>query len=617
MYSTRQRESTLSLRKAEPLRIDPVYLRQILTGLGDGTVTSDISSLPFGVESVFEQWVSEWPGEAGHPIDVLRAYALLRDPLGMADVAFLLDLETEDIHAAIRDNAHLFNRTSATGYVLFHDRFRTHILSGSSSHELKDILNRLRVKLEGALRSTGPSSNALREYAFQHLWAHAICSDAEPEDLFALLLEDTIIQSFEEDTRDGWLKIRSHFHQLRIRQRYAEPRTILELCMAEIELSQRYQGKDVTQGFGEDSLLVLDHLHDHIGPALLTLAHLRAGDLDRSQAEFQRLLQTFRSVYGRRATLGALTGFDESPGEDLAGYNLPLILLEEAARHCALQGHETFAFELVEFIDPSAWFQAIRNMMHAYCQIGEDQKGMDLLKWVSAGHDGFKRWAQEEVHPIEIAGEMGRADIVFFGETLPDNPDYYIWGLQKLCIFAIRHHDNALFTRAFNRFTSALRSKHSPMDTHELILFAGVLAQMHQTHHRLSGILDQIEARILSPNLSAEDQGFYAHCIQTELAQAPQTKNWAIRVLDEFPTKAKSFLPFTICHDADYIETKRRLEINFPGLFDQDLNSICAADWTHRTLCGEKAPSLSLIRLGLTLEWHTRRDARIQACLGH
>ena len=604
------------MRKAEPLRIDPVYLRQILTGLGDGNVTSDISSLPFGVESVFERSVSEWPGIAGHPIDVLRAYALLRDPLGMADVAFLLDLESDDIHAAIRDNAHLFNGTSATGYVLFHDRFRTHILAGSSSHELKDILNRLHVKLEGALRSTGPTRNALREYAFQHLWAHAICSDADPADLLALLLEDTIIQSFEADTRDGWLKIRNHFHQLRIRQRYAEPRTILDLCMAEIELSQRYQGKDVAQSFDGDSLLVLDHLHDHIGPALLTLAHLRSGDLDQSQAEFQRLLALFKSVYGRRATLGALTGFEESPGEDLATHTLPLILLEEAARHCALQGHDTFALELVEFIDASAWFQAIRNMMHAYCQIGEDQKGMDLLKWIAAGHDGPNRWNPEEVHPIEIAGEMGRADIVFCGEALPDNPDYYISGLQKLCVFAIRRQEDALFKRAFNRFTSALRSKRSPIETHELILFAGVLAQMQQPHPRLNGILDQIEARILSQNLNEEDQGFYAHWIQTELAQAPQTQDWAIGVLDELPAKAKGFLPFTVCHDADYIETKRRLETNFSGLFGQDPHSICPTDWTHRTLCGEKAPSLSFIRLGLTLEWHARRDAGIQACLG-
>ena len=598
------------------MKSDPVYLRQILTGLGDGTVTPDISSLPFGVESVFERWVLEWPGEVGHPIDILRAYALLKEPLGMAEVAFLLDLTKDDIHAAIRDNAHLFNRISATGYILFHDRFRTHILAGSSSHELKDILNRLHVKFEAALRSPGISSNAIREYAFQHLWAHAICSDADPEDLLTLLLEDTVIHSFETDTQDGWLKIRNHFHQLRIRQRYAEPHTILDLCIAEIELSQRYQGKDVAQSSDGDSLLVLDHIHDHIGRALLTLAHLRSGDLDRSQAEFQRLLELFKSVYGRRATLGALTGFEESPGEDLAAHTLPLILLEEAARHCALQGHDTFALELVEFIDASAWFQAIRNMMHAYCQIGEDQKGMDLLKWIAAGHDGPNRWNPEEVHPIEIAGEMGRADIVFFGETLPDNPDYYIWGLQRLCVFAIRHHEDALFKRAFNRFTGALRSKHSPMDTHELILIAGVLAQMQQTHHRLNGILDQIEARILSPNLNEEDQGFYAHCIQTELAQAPQTRDWAIRVLDEFPAKAKGFLPGTVCHDADYIETKRRLETTFSGLFGQDLNSIAPADWTHRTLCGEKASSLSFIRLGLTLEWHTRRDARIQACLG-
>ena len=598
------------------MRIDPVYLRQIMTGLGDGTVTPDISSLPFGVESVFERWVSEWPGEAGHPIDILRAYALLKDPLGMADVAFLLDLETDDIHAAIRDNAHLFNRTSAIGYVLFHDRFRTHILAGSSSHELKDILNRLHVKFEAALRSPGTSSTALREYALQHLWAHAICSDTDPEHLLTLLLEDTIIQSFEQETRDGWLKIRNHFHQLRIRQRYADPRTILDLCIAELELSQRYQGKDVTQSFDGDSLLVLDHIHDHVGPALLTLAHLRSGDLDRSQAEFQRLLELFKSVYGRRATLGTLTGFEDSPGEDLAAHTLPLILLEEAVRHCALQGHETFALELVEFIDPSAWFQAIRNMMHAYCQIGEDQKGMDLLKWVSAGHDGPNRWNPEEIHPIEIAGEMGRADIVFFGEALPDNPDYYIWGLQKLCIFAIRRQEDALFKRAFNRFTSALRSKRSPIETHELILFAGILAQMQQPHPRLNGILDQIEARILAPNLNEEDQGFYAHCAQTELATAPQSQDWVIRVLDQIPAKAKSFLPGAVCHDADYIQTKRRLETNFPGLLGQDLNSICAADWTHRTLCGEKAPSLSFIRLGLTLEWHTRGDARIQACLG-
>ena len=160
------------------LNTDPVYLREVLVGLDNGTVNSDVSSLPCGVDSVFERWTSEWSSDAGHSIDTLRLYALLKSPLSPQGVSFLLNIATEHVTAAIQDNAHLFNQTTGVGHVLFHDRFRIFILATSSHHELKAIQNQLHTKLEDVLQTPEAHTEEIQDYSFRHFAEHGICSDA-------------------------------------------------------------------------------------------------------------------------------------------------------------------------------------------------------------------------------------------------------------------------------------------------------------------------------------------------------------------------------------------------------------------------------------------------------
>jgi hypothetical protein len=580
------------------LRIDPVYLRQILTGLGDGTVTPDISSLPFGVESVFERWVSEWPGEAGHPIDILRAYALLKDPLGMADMAFLLDLETDDIHAAIRDNAHLFNRTSATGHVLFHDRFRTHILAGSSSHELKDILNRLHAKLEGALRLPGISSIAIREYAFQHLWSHAICSDANPEDLLTMLLKDTVIHSFETDTQDGWLKIRNHFHQLRIRQRYAEPHTILDLCIAELSISQKYSGQDVLLENGSNSLK-LDNLHDYPSLAALALVNLKQGKKDKSKQRFQQCKSQFRAQWGTSATL------TDGAGQE-ASYDYTRSLLKHLVANAASQNEHEFVFEVLQFMDQYSWASACRAAMRAACTAKHHDLGAALLKWLTQFD-----WHPEEEHPLEIAGQLGADAIVMGADHLFEDRWFRESALQKLSIHHLSNHRPKSANPPFQKLVASIKSPDGFREVDQplrLILLASVLAHTSGFTSALDSVLQKIESAYRNTNVSAREN--LTRNITSELGHLPRTAAWTSELLSTIGTPSHSIEQESKPNHAE--ETLMRC---FPNLLSSVADATCPVDWPQRMLCREQPDSSTAMRVGLALECQFRENDNLSTIL--
>ncbi len=561
-------------------------------------MTPDISSLPFGVESVFERWVSEWPGEVGHPIDILRTYALLKDPLGMADVAFLLDLETDDIHAAIQDNAHLFNRTSTTGHVLFHDRFRTHILAGSSSHELKDILNRLHVKFEAALRSPGISSNAIREYAFQHLWAHAICSDADPEDLLTLLLEDTVIHSFETDTQDGWLKIRNHFHQLRIRQRYAEPHTILDLCIAELKLSKQYSGQDVLLENGINSLK-LDNQNDYPSLAALALVGLKQGEKDKSRQRFQQCKSQFRAQWGTSATL------TDGAGQE-ASYDYTRSLLKHLVANAASQNEHEFVFEVLQFMDQYSWASACRAAMRAACTAKHHDLGAALLKWLTQFD-----WYPEEEHPLEIAGQMGADAIVMGADNLFEDRWLLESALQKLSIHHLSNNRPKSANPAFQKLVASIKSSGGFREVDQplrLILLASVLAHTNGFTSALDGVLQKIEFAYRNTNGSAREN--LTQNIKSELGHLPRTADWTSELLSNNRTPSRSIEQKSKSNHAE--ETLMRC---FPNLLSSGSDANCPVDWPQRMLCQEQPESSTAMRIGLALEWQFRENDNLNTIL--
>jgi len=249
--------------------------------------------------------------------------------------SFLLNIATEHVTAAIQDNTHLFNQTTGVGHVLFHDRFRIFILATSSHHELKAIQNQLHTKLEDVLQTPEAHTEEIQDYSFRHFAKHGICSDASPNDLLTTVLAESVVKTHERcRPSDGWVRIRNHFHQLRIRERYADPKTVIDLCLRELELSQRYTGQDVVLSNGIHSI-ELDNQHDYPSLAALALVELKQGEKKKGRLRFEQCRFQFRAQWGKTATL-------TDCGEDQVQYEYTRTLLEHMVANAASQNESEF-----------------------------------------------------------------------------------------------------------------------------------------------------------------------------------------------------------------------------------------------------------------------------------
>lgn len=583
------------------MNIDPVYLREVLGGLLDGTITHDKTSLPLGVNNVFARWTSEWSRNSRHSIDILRTYALLKGPLSPESVSFLMNGLTELIRAAINDNAHLFNQEMGQSHILFHDRFRIYVLAESSYHELQTLQLQIYSKLKAILQLPQAHTSELQDYAFRNIMKHGVCSDIATINLLGTILDANLVKAHENyRLSDGWRRIRVHFQQLRIRERYANSNNIVQICLREFDISQIYSGQDVMLSNGLNSL-GLDNQYNYPLRAALALCEIRQGDSNKSRRWFQDCVNHFQGLYGESATLTDAAGDQDS-------YEFTRELFEHLVAKAANQNDSRFVFRILRFIDEFSWSGACRAAMTGACSAGHYSLGLSLLKWLS----DFG-WNPEEEHPLEVAGRMGAKSVVLEAEDYYADRWFLVSSLQRLSIYHLSNHQPQTATNTFQKMIASIKDPKAMFREADQpllwILIASVLARTDSSEAAFEKSLKNIQTYYLKSREST--QRHLAQYIHSELGQLPRTSRWTAELLGIDRVNA-------ITNEADLNlgGPENLLKRCLPNLdvLDEQLN--CPADWPHRILCTEKLVSSTVIHVGLALEWWMRGNDEIGKRLG-
>lgn len=587
------------------MKVNPIYLRYVAEGLGDQTLLPERDYLPYGLESLFAEWIRPCQRYGSDGMQVLWGIALLRDPFSATEISSLTGLPSGSIHGVIQNHPHLFNRTPERGYTLFHERFKVYVLGTSSHHELRKHHGSISQSLLDIVLLHQEASATLLNYAHRHVSHHCLCAGKTPSEMIELFDQPEWLESFEKRCPDaGWSLIRINIHQVRIHQRYTRNEEVIGTLLQECRLSLKYEGPDVLYPDGGNELKI-DHEFDFIIYAVLAMLHAQEEDWEAAKAYLRMSSDQIKEQWGK----GTLT--ETSNSKDPSPYYVVLNVLEQLVRVAVEKNQKEIAFQTLEIIDQFSWENATRVMMDACCHFGRQALALELLQFLSKHH-----WNKEEEHPLEVAAKLGAHEIVMTGEELVETDDFQ-FALYQLIVSYLKAKEYSKANPLFARLMATAKSPEGLAPIFSWTMVVSILGRSQAPDQKLNGAVANLERYL--ENESAKE--FHAWNIVNECRGIDRLAPWvdAFQLKHGFTFEEQKFqgmLPATTSKDANYLECKRQLNQAFPGFLTTSKTYIVPDDWPKRGFCGDSPPSMALIRVGLILEWYARQNPTIHTVLG-
>jgi hypothetical protein len=587
------------------MKVNPIYLRYVAEGLGDQTVLPEPESLPYGLESLFAEWIRPCQRYSSDEMQVLWGVAVLRDPFSVTEISSLTGLPSGAINGVIQNHPHLFNRTPEGGYALFHERFKVFVLGTSSHHELRRLHGRISQSLLDIIMLHQQAPASLLNYAYRQVSHHCLCTGKTPSEMIDLFNHPKWMRSFEKRCPgSGWFFFRVNIHQVRIHQRYKRNEEIIETLLHECRLSLQYDGPDVLYQDGGNELKI-DHEFDFIIYAVMALLHAQKEEWAAATSYLSKSSEQILEQWGT----GTLT--EVSNGKDPAPYYIVLNVLEQLTRVAVEKDRREIAFQTLKIIDQYSWENATRVMMAACCRCCREDIGIELLRFLAQHH-----WNKEEEHPLEVAAKWGAYEIVMEGEEFVEIDDFQ-FALYHLIVSCLNAKEYSKANPLFARLMATAKSAEGLAPIFSWTMVVSILGRSQVPDQKLNGAVATLERYL--ENESAKE--FHAWNIVNECRGIDRLAPWvdAFQLKHGFTFEEQKFqgmLPATTSKDENYIESKRQLNQAFPGFLASSEPYIVPDDWPKRGFCGDIPPSMALTRVGLILEWHVRKNPVIQAVLG-
>jgi len=134
--------------------LEPTYLRYIYDSLNKGSIhPENASELPEGLIGLYEEAFDDRTSVVDRQKLLKRfaIWALLKKEVSTAFVADLLNEPEEEIQVFISTYSSLFNSPESGKYQLYHERLKVYLLQKLSEGELRQLHDKLVVRLEQAI----------------------------------------------------------------------------------------------------------------------------------------------------------------------------------------------------------------------------------------------------------------------------------------------------------------------------------------------------------------------------------------------------------------------------------------------------------------------------------
>lgn len=587
------------------MKVNPIYLRYVFERLSERSIQSHPGLLPFGLESVFAEWIQPLRRHQSDGMMVLWSIAVLREPCVAGEIAAMTGVPVKSVLEVILNHSHLFNRTSEGGYVFFHDRFKVYILGTASQQELKGLHKNIsRLLVDTMLLKENVSENMVR-YAHHHVGHHCLCAGETPQQVMMRFDRPDWLKSFQSRCpSNGWNLLRRNMHHVRIHQRYNSNEEVIESLLQEIRLSLKYDGPDVIYDNGLNELQI-DHEDDFVIHAILAMLCGQSGHWIRTTEYLKRSSKQIEKQWGKETLTETLNNKDGS------AYYTVLNVLEQLGRLAVEKDQWSVALQTLEMIDEFSWANATRIMMAACCRFNKQECSFELLKFL-AGYD----WNDEEEHPLEIAAKFGAEEIVLGAEAFVGIHDFQR-ALYQLTLFFLKANEHSKANPLFAKLIETAKSRDGLTPIYLWTMVVSILGRSRVNEKKLNDAKATLE-RCLEKESAKE---FHTSLIVNECREVERLAPWVetLQLMHGFTfeeIRFKGMLATTVSRDENYLESKRQLNQTYPGFLKSSDSYIVPKDWPKRGFCGVNPPSMAMIRTGLILEWYARQDFTISTLLG-